>query len=85
MRAHTILWIVWLVLIAATLVSAALSGEAGASPSTGVTVLALAFMKVQLVIWFFMEIRTAPLPWKIAFTVWSVTMAGILGGLHLSG
>lgn len=75
MTVHTLLRsrasVVWLVLIAATVVSWTLGVEQGASASAerlvGVAVLAIAFIKLRLVGLYFMELREAPLPLRAIF------------------
>jgi caa(3)-type oxidase subunit IV len=59
---------VWLMLLAATVLTAALGLEqAGASHAVGLALLAIAFVKVRFVGLYFMELRTAPLPLRAVF------------------
>lgn len=59
---------VWLLLLAATVLTAALGLEqAGASHAVGLTLLAIAFVKLRFVGLYFMEVRTAPTPLRLAF------------------
>jgi hypothetical protein len=46
-------------------------------------ILAVAFAKTQLVGSFFMELRTAPLPLRLAFSAWVVGVGGIIVAMYL--
>jgi len=70
--------VVWLVLVTATLVSWSLR-------AIGLAVLAVAFVKVRLVGLYFMELRTAPVPLRLAFEAWVVVVGAVLAGLYLLG
>jgi len=59
---------VWLMLLAATVLTAALGLEqAGASHAVGLALLVIAFVKLRFVGLYFMELRTAPAPLRLAF------------------
>jgi hypothetical protein len=49
----------------------------------GVSIIAVAFVKVRLVILEFMEIRRAPLPMRLAGEVWILTLCATLITLFL--
>lgn len=74
--------IVWLILCLTTALSVGLSGGA---PSTtiAVAVLGAAFMKVYLVLHYFMELDEAPLPWRAVFAGWTIIVFLVLSGLLL--
>ena len=71
----------WLVLIVATLISYAL----GADHGTGsvIVVLAIAAIKVRLVGLDFMELRSAPVPLRVAFEGYCLGLWALLSGLYL--
>lgn len=76
--------VVWLVLCLTTVVSVGASG-ASASTLIGVLVLGAAFIKVHLVMHYFMELDNAPLPWRFAFLGWVLIVFIILSILLLQG
>jgi caa(3)-type oxidase subunit IV len=68
----------WLVLLAATAATWQL-GEAGAAgPLAIVAMLALAFVKGRLVILDFMELRRAPLLWRLLLEGWLIVVASLI-------
>lgn len=79
---------IWILLILAT----ALSWEFGHGLGFGsyhhyatVTVVLIAFIKVRFVFLDFMELRTAPLPLRLAFEAWTVLVGGAIIVLYWSG
>lgn len=68
----------WLVLIAATAATWYL-GEVGAA-GTGaiVAMLVIAFVKGRLVILDFMELRSAPLLWRLLLEGWLILVSGLI-------
>lgn len=78
--------VVWLVLTGVTLVSWALSFHPAdqASPSMvgGVFMIALAFVKVRLVIFNFMEINHAPLALQLICDAWGIIACLSIIGLY---
>ena len=80
--------LVWLALVVATFVSWGIGLEHGASRVTGsdiamAAILAVAFVKTQLVGSFFMELRTAPLPLRLAFSAWVVGVGVVIVAMYL--
>jgi hypothetical protein len=75
----------WLVLIAATLVSCALGADHGTGSAMVVVVLAIAAIKVRLVGLDFMELRSAPMPLRLAFEGYCLGLWVLLSGLYLFG
>jgi hypothetical protein len=73
----------WLVLIAATLLSYALGAEHDPGSVTVVAVLGIAAFKIRLVGLDFMELRSAPIPLRVAFEGYCVVLWGVLSGLYL--
>lgn len=72
--------VVWLALMAATVTSWAIGHRHSLGPRliSGI-VIAVAFLKVRFVGLDFMELRTAPLPMRIAFEAWLlVACAGLI-------
>ena len=48
-------------------------------------ILIISFVKIRFVFLDFMELRTAPLPLRLAFEVWAVSICLILIGLYWLG
>jgi hypothetical protein len=76
--------LVWLGLIAATLVSWRIGTEQGmhASPAT-TAVLLVAFVKVRFVGMYFMELRGAFRPLRVAFEAWCLVVGSVLVVMYL--
>lgn len=82
--------IVWLLLIAATLISTELGGahglaRSGAHAAVTTVVLAIAFGKVAAVVFNYMDIRRAPRPLKILWGAWLAVALTVLTGIYRSG
>lgn len=80
---HDPLFLAWAALVAVTLVSAQIGGPdpgipVGSAAAVSVTVLTIAFAKVAVVIFAFMEVRDAPAALKLLCSAW---LAIVLGGL----
>ena len=74
----------WLVLVAATLLSYALGAEHGVgSIVVVVVVFGIAAIKVRLIGLDFMELRSAPMPLRVAFESYCLVLWGVLSGLYL--
>lgn len=73
----------WLVLIAATLVSYALGADHGTGSVMAVVVLGIAAIKIRLVGLDFMELRSAPMPLRVAFEGYCLVLWALLSGLYL--
>jgi hypothetical protein len=79
---------VWLALVVATLISWSIGMEHGFARGTGpnlgmAVVLAIAFLKARFIGSFFMELRKAPLPLRLAFTGWVVGVGATVIGMYL--
>lgn len=76
---------VWLLLVAATIVSWELGHGVGVHELryASVAIIVVAFIKVRFVILDFMEIRNAPLPMRIAGEAWMVVICTTLVTLYL--
>ncbi len=79
---HTRQSLVWLILIAITLASWAAGHAAPAAAANGGIVLLLAFAKVAIVVWDFMEVRDAPLWLKAVTGVWLIGAATLLVAMY---
>jgi heme/copper-type cytochrome/quinol oxidase subunit 4 len=74
----------WLVLIAATLLSYALGAEHGVGSTVVVVVVfGIAAIKVRLIGLDFMELRSAPIPLRVAFESYCLALWAVLSGLYL--
>jgi hypothetical protein len=72
----------WLVLIAATLLSYAVGAEHVGS-TVVVVVFGIAAIKVRLIGLDFMELRSAPMPLRVAFESYCLVLWAVLAGLYL--
>ena len=82
------LTIVWALLTVVTVVSWLTARDGGAAhvinPTVTVVVLLIAAVKTQMVIWHFMEVRTAP-PWlKITTMAWLGVLFALLLGIYFT-
>lgn len=76
--------VVWLVLLAATVLTAVVGLEqAGASHAIGLVLLAIAFVKLRLVGIHFMELGTAPLALRLLFEGYVAVVFLVLATLYV--
>jgi len=77
---------VWFGLMAATALSWWLGAENGVDDRTLATivVLAVAFVKVRFVGMYFMELRHAPLPLRLAFEGWCLLIGSVVIVMYLA-
>jgi hypothetical protein len=75
--------LVWLALIAVTMMSWALGAEHGIGSGVAVVVLAFALIKVRFVGLDFMELRGAPLILRGIFEAYCVALWSVLAGMYL--
>jgi Prokaryotic Cytochrome C oxidase subunit IV len=80
--------LVWLVLVLLTFVSWGFAREQDGLRITGpdvamAIVLAVAFAKTQLIGSVFMELRTAPVPLRLAFSAWVLGVGGVIVSMYL--
>lgn len=68
----------WLVLMLATAVTWYLGEVGAAGTSAIVAMLVIAFVKGRLVILDFMELRSAPLMWRLLLEGWLVLVASLI-------
>ncbi|MBA4286510.1 MAG: hypothetical protein C0434_13375 [Xanthomonadaceae bacterium] len=77
--------LVWLFLMLATIATTWWLSKDGFSPRVGtVAIFAIAAFKVRLVLLYFMELRTAPLPWRLIFEAWVLLATAAIVGIYLS-
>ena len=79
--------LVWLVLVLMTSITWAIGVKHGHAHSNGpnfamAAILAIAFLKTQLIGSYFMELRAAPLPLRFAFSGWVVGTGAILIAMY---
>ena len=76
---------VWLVLMAAAVLSWMISEHSTAAKVATSAVVLIAALKVRLIVMHFMELRWRPRPWRILFELWILgVMAIILGGYWMT-
>ena len=75
--------VVWLVLIAATMVSWAVGSDHGAGSTVALVVLGVAMFKVRFVGLDFMELRQAPLLLRGIFEFYCGALWCVLAGMYL--
>jgi hypothetical protein len=74
---------VWLVLVVATVLSWAIGVEHAVGSGISVLVLAIAAIKIRYVGLDFMELRTAPLPLRVAFESYCAALFLVLAGMYV--
>jgi len=76
--------LVWLVLVVLTCVTTwGLSKEAFAATAFTVVMILIAAFKIRLVLQQFMELRSAPLPWRVASDIWLLASTGAIVIIYL--
>ena len=79
----TIVWAVLVLVTAASWLTARAGGpELVANPVITAVVLAIAAFKAHLVIWHFMEVRTAPRWLRVCTCTWTFSIFALLVGFH---
>ena len=73
---------VWLLLVGATLVSWESARGGGEPRWASSAVLLISLLKARLIGLEFMELRTAPLPLRLAFEFWVLAVCAALLGLY---
>ena len=82
LSARTRITAVWMFLVVATLVSWESAQVARDRRLAISTVLVIAFVKVRFIGMEFMDLRTAPLPLRLAFELWLVVVCSALLALY---
>lgn len=76
--------LVWLVLMLATVATTWWLSKDWFSPLVGtVAIFLIAAFKVRLVLLYFMELRHAPLPWRLLFEAWVLVATAAVLGIYL--
>ena len=75
--------IVWLSLLAATLASWWLAEHQGGARWTVPLVMLIAAAKARAVALHFMELKAAPLAWRLVFEAWVLLSTGMVAGLQI--
>ena len=70
--------IAWVALMAATCISGWLAETERGIHWATVAILLIASVKIGLIMHEFMELKTAPLPWRLAMGTWLLTVTGIV-------
>jgi heme/copper-type cytochrome/quinol oxidase subunit 4 len=77
--------LIWLVLIAATLISWWIGTGDAANPQLGTAaVFVVVFIKVRLIGLYFMELRDAPLPLRLLFEGYCLVVCATLLAMYLT-
>lgn len=80
--------LVWIFLIAATVVSWLLGTDhsfINSHTTASVIILLVAFVKVRFIGLYFMELKDAPLPLRLILEGWCLIVCGLVVGLYLAG
>jgi hypothetical protein len=80
---HSAFVLAWAALMLATLVSFGFGDGLGTARVAGTAVIIVAFVKVNLVGNYFMELRGAPLPLRLVFATWTVIVGTTLTVIFL--
>ena len=76
--------LVWLVLMLATCVTTWWLSKDGVSPVVAaVSIFLIAAVKARLVLMHFMELKNAPLPWRLVFEAWVLISTAAVLGIYL--
>lgn len=75
-------YVVWLALLAATLAGWWLAEHQGAARWTVPLLMLIAAVKARAVVLHFMELKAAPLIWRLVFEAWVLLSTGMVAGLH---
>lgn len=76
--------LVWLFLMAATCVTTwGLSKDQFTASVATLSIILIAAIKIRLVLLHFMELRHAPLPWRLLLEAWVLVVTGAIAGFYL--
>jgi len=77
--------VVWVVLMTATITTTwLLSKDAFTAEVCTISTVAIASLKVRWIILDFMELRSAPLPGRVVFELWSFAAPAMILGFYLA-
>lgn len=79
------LTVIWLVLVCATIAGWALAENHGAGRWTVASVMLFALFKARLVFLHFMELKVAPLGWRLIFEAWIAACVAMIVVMHWIG
>jgi len=72
----------WFVLVCASIATGLLIEDKGLSaPSAVCLILLIAVIKVRMIVLHYMELKHAPLRWRLVFELWPVVAASLILGL----
>jgi len=79
--------IVWSLLFVGTAISWFIApGEDYLSPLLpGIAIILIAFLKVRLILLYFMDLRVAPQPWRGLFEAWMISACTLIIVLYVMG
>jgi len=84
-RHRLLIGAVWLLLMAATVISTwGVSAKSVPAHIAVITTFLIAAFKIRLVILHFMDLRDAPLPWRAYFEGWILVVTAALLSLYLT-
>jgi hypothetical protein len=81
LSAARLLTLVWALLLGATAATGWLAGAHRGQAAASAAIVLIAALKLRLILWHFMELRGAPLPWRAAAMGW----LGLVTALALCG
>lgn len=84
-RGDTQAFVVWVILVALTVLSVGTFFGVNGETARAVTVVTLAFGKAGIVMWVFMEAKTAPLIVKSLAVAWTVVVWAIVTAMFIIG
>lgn len=73
--------ITWLILVAATLGSFTVAEYLPQRQMAVAAIFLVAAIKVRLILHQFMDLRSAPWPWRVTLDVWTMGCAAMISGL----
>ena len=76
--------LVWLFLMTATCITTwGLSKDQFTASVATLAIILIAAIKIRLVLLHFMELRHAPLPWRLLMEAWVLLVTGAIAGFYL--
>lgn len=74
----------WAFLVCASIATGILMEGRGLGPAVAVSqILLIAVLKARMIVLHYMELKHAPLNWRLAFELWAVVAASLILGLWL--
>ena len=76
--------VIWVALMLATCASTWWLSKDLVLPTVAtVAIVLIAAVKIRLVLMHFMELRSAPLAWRLVFEIWLLVITGLILGFYL--